>query len=257
MAGAAPAHRRRMAHAPLPPHLAVAAALLALPATASAADTLVVPDPAAEQVTALDGTLVWVSGEFGRQRLMQRTPDGTIAAVRGTREARDYSRRRPRPRQRRHAAADVPALRRGRRRARRCGTTSTGAARRFASSPCRVAGSTRRPRSGAPASPTASSARGSAANRKRSGLYVKRGSRKPVRLPRPKDAVKFRITNIADVDLRSTRVAAVAADVYEYSFSQTTAGTGHVVGASSPRRRARATRTFAASRSGAPTCTGR
>ena len=33
----------------------LAAAVLALPATASAADTLVAPDPAAQQITALDG----------------------------------------------------------------------------------------------------------------------------------------------------------------------------------------------------------
>ena len=52
----------------------LAAALLALPATASAADTLVVPDPAAQQITALDGTVVWVSGKFGHQKLMQRSP---------------------------------------------------------------------------------------------------------------------------------------------------------------------------------------
>ena len=68
----------------------LAAALLAVPATASAADTLVAPDPAAQQITALDGTIVWVTGEFGHQRLMQRTPDGTISAVKGARESRNY-----------------------------------------------------------------------------------------------------------------------------------------------------------------------
>ena len=64
---------------------------------------------------------------------------------------------------------------------------------------------------------------GSAANRKRTGLYVKTDGRAPARLPRPQDAVKFGIRDISATDLRSTRVAAVAADVYEYSFSQTTA----------------------------------
>ena len=199
----------------------LAAALLALPATASAADTLVAPDPAAEQVAALDGTIVWVTGEFGRQRLMQRTPDGTISVV--TREARDYRHvdlGRDRDNKllltylRCDAGGPCQALWNdldGRR----------ATFRNLALPGCRV--------DTAPAQWRTRIAyglfcTGSAANRKNTGLYVKRGSSKPVRLPRPADAVRFGITNIADVDLRSTRVAAVAADVYEYSFSQTTAG---------------------------------
>ncbi len=200
----------------------LAAGVLAVPATASAADTLVAPDPAAEQVTALAGTIVWVTGEFGRERLMQRTPDGTISAVKGTREARNYG------------AIDL-------------GRDSAGDLRLTylrcdAAGPCQTLWNDldgRRatfrnlalPGCQVDTAPAQWRTRiayglyctGSAANRKNSGLYVKNGSRAPVRLPRPKDAVKFRITNIADVDLRSTRVAAVAADVYEYSFSQTTA----------------------------------
>jgi hypothetical protein len=201
----------------------LAAALLALPATASAADPLVAADPAAEQVTALGGTIVWITGEFGHQRLMQRTPDGTISAVEGTREARDYrgvdlgrdSDGRPLLTYLRcDAAGPCQALWNdldGRR----------ATFRKLALPGCLV--------DTAPAQwrtriAYGLSCTGSATNRKKSGLYVKRGSRPPVRLPRPRDAVKFRITNIADVDLRATRVAAVAADVYEYSFSQTTAG---------------------------------
>ena len=65
---------------------------------------------------------------------------------------------------------------------------------------------------------------GSAANRRRSGLYVKSGSRAPRRLSLPRDAVRFGADEIGPVDLRSTRVAAVAADIYEYSFSQTVGG---------------------------------
>ena len=201
----------------------LAAALLALPATAVGADTLVAPDPAAEQVTALDGTLVWVTGEFGHQRLMQRTPDGTIAAVRGTREARDY------------AGVDLGRDSDGRLLLTylRCDAGQPCQAlwndldgrratfRKLALPGCRV--------NTAPAQWRTRIAyglfcTGSARNRKNTGLYVKRGSRPPVRLPRPKDAVRFGITNIADVDLRSTRVAAVASDIYKYSFSQSTAG---------------------------------
>ncbi len=83
----------------------LAAALLALPATASAADTLVVPDPAAEQITALDGTVAWVSGTFGHQKLMQRTPDGTIAAVQGAPRVAQLPLGRPRPQPVQHARA--------------------------------------------------------------------------------------------------------------------------------------------------------
>jgi hypothetical protein len=201
----------------------LAAAVLALPATASAADTLIAPDPAAEQVTALGGTIVWVTGEFGRQRLMQRTPDGTIAVVKGTREARDY----------RHVDLGRDSDGKLRLTYLRCDAGGPCQAlwndldgrratfRNLALPGCRV--------DTAPAQWRTRIAyglfcSGSAANRKRGGLYVKRGSRRPVRLPRPADAVRFGIRNIADVDLRATRVAAVAADIYEYSYSQTTAG---------------------------------
>lgn len=52
---------------------------LALPAP-SAAET-VAPDPQAKALTALGGTIVWISGDGPGQRLMQRTPDGVIAPV--------------------------------------------------------------------------------------------------------------------------------------------------------------------------------
>ena len=56
---------------------AVVAAALALPAAASAADPVVAADPAAQQIAALDGTIVWVSGPFGRQWLLLRSLDVT------------------------------------------------------------------------------------------------------------------------------------------------------------------------------------
>jgi hypothetical protein len=65
------------------------AAGLATPATAFAADSGA-PFPLARQVTALDGTIVWVTGELGRQTLMRRTPDGAIASVAGSPVARSY-----------------------------------------------------------------------------------------------------------------------------------------------------------------------
>ncbi|MDQ3850458.1 MAG: hypothetical protein M3296_07585, partial [Actinomycetota bacterium] len=66
-----------------------AALVAALAAPGAAADTAVAPDPAARQLTALDGTLVWVSGPPNSQVLMQRTAAG-IAPVPGAPPARFY-----------------------------------------------------------------------------------------------------------------------------------------------------------------------
>ncbi|MEA2157314.1 MAG: hypothetical protein QOE11_3454, partial [Solirubrobacteraceae bacterium] len=208
--------------------LLLAAAALAIPAaTASAADTVVAAGPAATQIAALDGTIAWVTGAFGHQRLMQRTPDGTVAVVRGTREARAYR------------SIDL-------------GHDQDGALRLTylrcdgnANSTCKALWNDldgRRatfrkltlPGCTVGTAPSWWRTRiaygldcaGSKASRSRTGLYVKNGSRKPVRLPRPKDAVKFGVTHISAVDLRGTRVAATVADIFEYSFSETTAGHG-------------------------------
>lgn len=205
---------------------ALAAAMLALPAaTATAADSVVAPDPAAKQITALDGTIAWVTGAFGHQRLMQRTPDGTVSAVKGTREARSYR------------SLDL-------------GHDQDGALRLTylrcdgnADSTCQslwndLDGRRATFRNLTIPNCTVGTApswwrtkiaygldcTGSQANRKLTGLYVKTGSKKPVRLPRPKDAVKFGVLHIGSVDLRGTRVAATVNDIFEYSYSQTTAG---------------------------------
>jgi hypothetical protein len=207
------------------PTAVLAAAALALPATASAADTLVASDPAAQQLTALDGTIVWVSGAFGHQKLMQRTPDGVIAPVKGTREARWYR------------SIDLGHDSDGALRLTylRCDTTSSCKAlwndldgrratfRKLALPKCAIstAPSWWRTRIAYGLDCT-----GSAANRRRTGLYVKNGSRAPRRLPLPKDAVKFGVNRIESVDLRATRVAAVAADIFEYVFSENVNGTG-------------------------------
>jgi hypothetical protein len=219
--------------------LAVSAALVA-PAAALAADlpvaptvpdpgpvadVLVAPDPLAQQITALDGTVVWVSGRFGHQTLMQRTPDGTISAVKGAPRSRSYS------------SVDFGHNSDGKLLLTylRCDAGVACKAlwndldgrratfRKLTLPGCAV--------STAPAQwrtrvAYGLSCAGSAANRKRTGLYVKSGSRAPVRLPRPHDAVKYGVMNIQSVDLRATRVAAVAADIYTYAFSETTAGTG-------------------------------
>ena len=200
-------------------------ACLALPASVSAQDTLVVADPAARQVSALDGTIVWVSGPFGSQRLLQRTPDGAIAPVRGAPPARSYR------------SIDLGKDRDGKLLVTylRC---DTGVAckslwndldgrratyRKLAPPKCQISTAVSQWRARLAYGLSCS---GSQANRKRTGLYTKNGARRPVRLPRPKAAVRFGARFIESVDLRGTRVAAVAADIYEYSFSQTVGGSG-------------------------------
>ena len=70
--------------------IAILAALAVLAAPAGAhADTTVASDPAAQDVDALDGTVVWVSGRFGSQRLMQKT-DAGVAPVAGAPVATAY-----------------------------------------------------------------------------------------------------------------------------------------------------------------------
>ena len=201
----------------------IAAACLALPASASAQDTLVAPDPAAEQITALDGTIVWVSGRFGRQRLLQRAPDGTIAPVKGAPQSRSYR------------SIDLGKDSDGTLRLTylRCDTSSSckslwndldgrrATFRNLAPPRCKVNTAVSQWRTRLAYGLLCT---GSAANRKLTGLYTKNGSRRPVRLPRPKDAVKFGVRAIESVDLRGQRVAAVAADIFEYSFSQTVGG---------------------------------
>jgi hypothetical protein len=202
----------------------LAAAALTLTATASAADTLVVPDPAAQHITALDGTIVWVSGAFGHQKLMQRTADGVVAPVRGTREARSYR------------SIDL-------------GHDSDGALRLTylrcdSGSACKALwndldGRRATFRGYEPKGCALTTApawwrqrlayglacvKGGKADNVRSGLYVKTRGQSPRRLRLPKDAVKFGADEITAVDLRGTRVAAIAADIYEYSFSQTVGG---------------------------------
>jgi hypothetical protein len=203
--------------------LAVAVAALVLPATASAADTLVAPDAAATQITALDGTIVWVSGAFGHQTLMQRSPDGTIAAVKGAPESRSYR------------SIDLGHDSDGKLRLTylRCDTSASckslwndldgrrATFRNLTPPKCTISTAVSQWRTRLAYGLQCT---GSAANRKLTGLYTKNGSHHAVRLPRPKDAVKFGVSSIASVDLRGTRVAAVAADIFTYSFSETVAG---------------------------------
>lgn len=58
------------------------AALAAAPASAGAADTVVVPDAAAHRMTAIDGLVVWMNGNY-YTTLMQRNNGGTVSPVIG------------------------------------------------------------------------------------------------------------------------------------------------------------------------------
>ena len=191
---------------------------LAAPPGAAAADTLVAPDAAADQVTALDDTIVWVSGTYGKQTLWQKTAGG-VARVKGAPEATLYR--------------TVDLGRNTKNKLvltyQRCNTSicrtltddlkgHRRSFRHLEPKRCRV--------TTAPARWRSRSAYGLACRKSngmidegRSGLYVKTGSKAPKRLPRPGDTSM----QIESVDLRGTYAAAINAG-YQYAFVQTTAG---------------------------------
>ena len=184
--------------------------------SAAAAD---ISDPAAQNVTALDGTVVWVSGESGRQVLMQRGADGVVARVPGAPESARYG------------TIDLGRDTRGELvlSYMRCATLNSCVARRDDLQGKRSSFRGLTPAgcslTTAPAVWRTRVAYGLLCKvRSRSGLWVKNGSRAARRLPLPRDAVRYGATTITSVDLRGERVAAVAADIYEYAFSQTVGG---------------------------------
>jgi hypothetical protein len=188
---------------------------------------VVAPDPAAHEVTALDGTIVWVSGELGAQTLMQKNAGG-IAPVQGAPAAQRYG-----SIDLGHDADGNLVLT-----YMRCSSNSACVARRddlhghrasirgLTLSRCTLstAPSVWRTRLAYGLS-CRTAARRPTYDAKRSGLYVKTGSGAPRRLPLPKDAVKAGSTTITSVDLRGTTVAAVASDIAQYAFSETVNGT--------------------------------
>ncbi|MBA2516348.1 MAG: hypothetical protein H0V22_03385 [Solirubrobacterales bacterium] len=211
----------------LPLSFAAALVLAAVAAPgASAADTTLATDPIAQRVTALAGTVVWVSGRFPNQTLMQHTASGT-APVKGAPRrtytsidlGRDAGNRLLLTYLRCVGTRRCLAFRddlKGHRTVvrslalKRCSLTTAPSVWRtrtaFGLACTKGTGSLRRN------------------DPRRSGLYVKTAAGATGRLPLPTDAVKFGINRISLVDLRSTAVAAVAADVFEYAFTQTIAG---------------------------------
>ena len=207
-----------------------AAAILAATAvaapTASAADTTIAADPLAQRLTALDGTVVWVSGRFPNQTLMQHTAAGT-APVKGA-PRRSYP--------------SIDLGRDGRNRLRltylRCAGTRGCTAisddlqgrrtvlRGLAPSRCTLttAPSLWRTRTAIGVACTKRMGSRRVDDPERSGVYVKSSTGSPRRLALPADAVKFGVDEVTWVDLRGTQVAAVVADIYEYVFAQTVTG---------------------------------
>jgi hypothetical protein len=185
--------------------LLIAIALLAVPATASAADAVVNADPLADQVAALDGKVVWVSGKSGHQVLAGATTGPAAKAYRTIDLGRNAKGKLVLTYLRCRTFAHCTAFRddlKGHRRA------FTGLA------PHGCALST------APAVWGKHLAYGLGCRKpRRSGLYVDGR-----RLPLPKDAKKFGVDEITSVDLRGNRVAAVAEDIFGYAFSETLAG---------------------------------
>ena len=206
--------------------IAAVLAALAVAAAPARAATTIAADPAAQELTALDGTVVWVSGAPGAQMLMQHDASG-IHAVQAAPPARLYR------------SIDL-----GRDRAGglvlsyvRCQTIDSCVVRRDDLRGHRASFTGLAPPgcglTTAPAVWRTAVAYGLACHRRgsrtldaaRSGLYLKPDGRSPRRLALPRAATRAGAT-IGAVDLRGGRVAAVAEDVAAYAVSQTTAGTG-------------------------------
>lgn len=203
-------------------------ALAASPAVAGAADTIVVPGVEAPRLTALDGTVVWVSGKFPRQRLMQRNPDGTIAPVKGALEASYFAIDLG------HDARGALVLTYARcQGTRHCSVYSDdllgrrSAFKHLAPSNCQL--TTAPSRWGARVAYGLNCfklvKRRRVADPARSGLFVRTGRGPRTRLNLPADAIGSGTTRLTWVDLRGTNVGAAVSDVYSYAFTQTIHGT--------------------------------
>lgn len=196
------------------------AALAAAPGVASAADTAHRSEVGAQSLTALDGTVVQITGTGSSARLMKRTPDGTVSPVVGAPQAiyrsvdlgRDAAGRLVLTYIR---CSDFMSCRAyiddlaGRRVSfkqlapKHCRLTTAPA--RWGS---RVAyGLTCRKLHGPP----------HVFDPIRSGLFVRKGDGAPKRLRIPADAVN----HVNRVDLRKTIVGAVSQGNRSYAFSQT------------------------------------
>lgn len=206
--------------------IAIAALSAPTASAASAADTTIAPDPVASQLTALDGTVVWASGKFGAQVLMQRTAAG-IARVQGAPLARSY--RSVDLGRDRHGKLVLTYL--------RCSSgTNCHAVRDDLRGHRATFHGLTAPRCSLSTAPAVWGKRiaygitchkpGSKfTDESRTALYVKTGSAAPKRLRLPRAALKYEVASIGSVDLRGRRVSAATDDIYEFTFSETVTGT--------------------------------
>lgn len=211
------------------PLLVVALLALALGAPpAPAADAVIVADPGAREVTALDGTVVWVTQTAaGTQRLMRRDAAGD-APVPGAPAAPFY-----RGLDLGHSGTGKLVLTYA-----RCSTPSRctilrddlaghrASFRGLTLTSCSL--STTPALWGPRAAYGLFCRRGSRADERRSGLYVKTATGRPRRMPRARDVAKYHVTSVSSVDLRGTRVAAVYSDIYSYATVQSVSGHGTI-----------------------------
>jgi hypothetical protein len=184
---------------------ALTVATLAPAAAASAADTTIAADPLADQLTALDGKVVWVTGKAGHQTLMGVPSPPEAKAYRSIDLGHDA-----------RGSLVLTYL--------RCKTFSHCTAFRDD-----MAGHRTKFTGLAPKGCALSTAPAMWGKRLAYGLGCRKAGLSGVyvdgkRLPLPKDAKKYGADEITSVDLRGTRVAAVASDIYEYAFAQTVAG---------------------------------
>lgn len=200
-------------------------------ASARSADTVVVDDVGAQQIAALGGTIVWVSGQLGSQSLMIHTPRGDTR-VAGTPRAYDYDWIDLGRDSRGRVVLTYVACTRYQRLAGGCtahlddlqshGAPLTG----LALAGCQV---------NTPAVWGTRTAynlyceTGHGSRRRqdpvRSGLYVKTATGKPQRLVQPTDRANFAAFADYAVDLRANRVAGLAAsDAGVFGFSETVTG---------------------------------
>jgi len=202
-------------------------ASLAAPAAAGAADTVVVPGAVASRLTALDGHIVWTTGRFPSQTLMQRGSDGTVAPVPGAPKAVyrsiDLG----------HDASGKLVLTYLRcEGTKNCKAISDNLAgrrvsyKRLVPSLCALTSAPSRWNDRVAYGLTCDRMSGGRRvhDRARSGLFVRKHAGAAKRLRLPRDAVKFNMDSVAWVDLRGTNVGAGVVDVYKYAFVQTVNG---------------------------------
>jgi hypothetical protein len=210
-----------------PTSLVALAILAAAPAAAQAADVVVVPGAAAQRMTALDGTLVWSAGKFPNQTLMQRSPDGTVAPVKGAPTMT-------------YRSIDLGHDGKGRlvltyircTGTKDCKAISDDLAghrvtyKHLVPTRCSLSAAPSRWRDRVAYGLSCDKLHGKphVHDRARSGLFARKGSGAAKRLRLPKDAVRFGVDAVTWVDLRGTTVGAAATDIFSYAFAQTVNG---------------------------------